>query len=316
MSVMYLDESVHGSKDGDFLAVGGFYCSDGDLGRIESTWAEMKGDLGLDPSDPLKWSPQRSAQDRLKTMSGVDNARRKAANLIAGLPIEIVAIVLQERRGTYVVLGTEADDTIEDSFVDWKNLFPQHEGVRHFYLRGVEFAVQRLADHVQGVPTSEREPSRLVLENLEWASNPGKMTKKLKRKLDKIPETDSWVIRDWMERGARAVREAYARWYRSGFAEPYKRFGSLEALGFESTFHECHDEWSDAMQIADFVVGCTGAFLRDVASGKQGVARECVRAIRPRLRANGSIGCGMWGNGFVLWPPNRDLWNTAKGALT
>jgi len=309
MPVMYLDES----EQGDFLAVGGFYCRLADVRAVEAAWAKAKGGLDLGPGEPLKWSPQGTVQERLKGTLGVDEARRRAAAAIADFPIEIVAVVLQERRGSYYLLGQGSDDTIE--VAEWKDVHPQGGGVRHFYLRGVEFALQRFADHLQVVAPVDREPCHVVLENLEWASNPGKMTKKLTAQLDKMPATDSWVIRDWIEKGAQALCEAYARWHRTGFTKPYERLGNLEALGFESTFHECHDEWSDAMQVADFIAGCFGAFVSDLSPGKQGVARDCARTLRPRIRASGSIGCGMWGNGFVLWPPNPQIWKKAKGAL-
>jgi hypothetical protein len=309
MPVMYLDESDHG----EFLSVGGYYCWSRDVPRVELAWQQVKQRLNLDPAWPLKWSPQGTVQQLLKEKTGVDEARRRAAAAIAGLPIEVVAVVLQERRGTYLVLGPGVD--ADPEVVAWKNVHPQGGGVRHFYLRGVEFALQRFAHYAKELPLENREPCHLVLENLGWASNPGKMTKRLTAQLEKMPETDSWVIRAWIEKGAQALCEAYARWCRNGLAKPYDSLGDLQALGFESTFHECHDEWSDAMQIADFVAGCFGAFVSDLSRGKQGVAQDCARALQPRIRATGSIGFGIWGNGFVLWPPNQEIWAKAKGAL-
>jgi hypothetical protein len=76
-----------------------------------------------------------------------------------------------------------------------------------------------------------------------------------------------------VEKGARALYQAYARWHRTGFAKPLSR-------------------------------------------GKRGIAEECARALRPRIRATGSIGFGIWDNGFALWPPNEQLWAEAKGALS
>ena len=311
MPVMYLDES----EQGDFLAVGGFYCRVGEVREVESAWAQAKADMGLEPTQAMKWSPRGVEQERLKATIGVDEARRCVASVIAGLPLEIVGIVLQERRGSYAVLGRCSRGVIEVDIAEWKDIYPRGGGARHFYPRGVEFALQRFADHLRLLAPENREHSHLVLDDLQWASNPGRMTKKLTAQLEKMPETDSWVIRDWIEKGAQALREAYARWYRTGFAKPYERLGNLEALGLESTFHECHDRWSDAMQVADFIAGCFGAFVSDLARGEQGVARDCVRALRPRIRATGSIGSGLWGNGFVLWPPNPEIWAKAKGAL-
>lgn len=311
MAVMYLDES----EQGDFLAVGGFYCHDRDVPPVESAWADMKVGMGLDPAQPMKWSPQGIPQQQLKGTIGIDEARRRAASVITGLPLEIVVVVLQERRGSYVVLGPSSTGVVEADIAEWKEIYPQGGGVRHFYLRGVEFTLQRFADHLGLLAPESRGPSHLVLDDLQWASSPGKMTKKLKAQLDSMPGTDSWVIRDWIETGLQALCAAYARWHRTGFAQPYARLGSLGALGCESSFHECHGDWSDAMQIADFVAGTTGAFVSEVARGKLGIARDCVRALRSRFRATGTIGYGMWGNGFVLWPPNADLWNKAKGAL-
>jgi hypothetical protein len=155
----------------------------------------------------------------------------------------------------------------------------------------------------------------LVLDDLGWATDPGRMTRRLRAELKRLPETDAWVIRDWMERGIEAAHDAYARWYRGGFSEPYDRLGCLAELGFESSFYQCHDTRSDAMQVADFVAGCFGAFVSDLSRGKRGVAQDCARVLRPRIRATGSIGFGMWGNGFVLWPPNQGIWAQAKKAL-
>ncbi len=154
----------------------------------------------------------------------------------------------------------------------------------------------------------------MVLDDLNWA-NPGKKTERLKAKLAQLPAADEWVIRDWMERGLDAAYDAYARWHLSGFNRPYDRLGSLAVLGFESSFYQCHDVRSDAMQIADFAAGCAGAFVGELARRRPGIARDCLRIIARRFRASGTMGYGMWGDGFVLWPPNDDLWAAAKGAL-
>lgn len=312
MPVMYLDESEHG----DFLSVSGYYCSTGDVPRIEASWRRLKQELGLEPTTPLKWSPQGAVHDALAAGIGVDGARRRAADVIRELPIEIVAIVLQERRGTYLVLGMEQggnEVTVDEA--TWREIHPEGGSVRHFYLRGVEFALQRFADHVGRIPSDSAEPSRLVLDDLDWARNRGKKTEKLRAKLAQLPAADAWVIRDWIERGLDAAHDAYARWYVSGFGNPYERLGRLGELGFESSFYQCHDARSDAMQVADFAAGCAGAFMSELSRGRVGTARDCLCAIKPRIRATGSIGWEMWGNGFVLWPRNPGLWNKAKGAL-
>lgn len=315
MPVMYLDESEHG----DFLSVGGYYCWTRDVPRIESAWRGAKQRLGLDPDSPLTWSPQDQVQQALNPAGGVEAARRVAAVVIGDLPLEVVAIILQERRGEYYVVGTGPSGAVGVDVATWKEIYPKGGGVRHFYLRGVEFATQRFADHVGAISREQAEPSRLVLDDLGWARNPGKMIRRLRAELVRLPETEAWVIRDWMERGVEAAHDAYARWYRTGFTKPYKHLGSLAALGFESSFYQCHDMRSDAMQVADFVAGCLGAFVSDLSRGKSGVAQNCVRALRNRIRAGGSISFrrwGMWGNGFVLWPRNQQLWNKAKVALT
>lgn len=243
----------------------------------------------------------------------MDQARRRAADKLGKLPIEIVSIVLQERRTAYATRGSLSGGMIRQVVELWKRIHPHGGGVRHFYLRGVEFALQRFVDHVAGIRCELAEPSRLVLDDLNWARNQGRKTKQLMGKLAELPEADTWVIRNWMERGLNAAYDAYARWYASGFSPPYDGLGALGGLGFESSFYQCTDERSDAMQVADFVAGATGAFVTEVARRKPGVARECVRAFRRCFRASGTrFGGGMWGNGFVLWPPKSNLWKHVK----
>jgi hypothetical protein len=155
MPVMYLDESEHG----EFLSVGGYYCLSCDVPKIELAWQQAKQRLELDPASPLKWSPQGEVQRILARGVGVEEARREAAVVIRELPIEVVTIVLQERRGRYLVIGTGPGGAVEIDLTTWAEIHPRGGGVRHFYLRGVEFAVQRLADRVGMAPSEREEPS-------------------------------------------------------------------------------------------------------------------------------------------------------------
>ncbi|SRR5579875_148426 len=303
MPVMFLDES----EQGQFLCVGGVYAAVSAVGRVEARWRDLKQRLGLGPGDCFKWSPEERVTKKLKSLA---EARLAAAELVASLEeMTAVSVVLQERRGNYVV----SEPGRKREILSWDQLSGnQRGGVRHFYLRGLEFAVQRFARDCD----PPEEHAAIVVDNLDWTRNP-KNRKTLVRMLKRLPQADKWAIKDWIKKGTEAAREAYARWLHEGLDSPGYQTRPLKDLLFESTFHEAAGRWSDALQIADFIAGCSAAFFADLDKDKVGGASErYLRLLLPRLRNRPGVGCGVWGNGLVLWPPNHTLWEVAKKRLS
>lgn len=310
MPIMYLDES----EQGQFLSVGGFFIATSKLPDVESQWVAFKQGLGLRASDVFKWRVDQDVRSRIEQKGySIDEARIQAAELVAALDhVVALAIVLQERRGRYVVLGEGKNAEVE--LRSWHEVYGKGGAVRHFYARGVEFALQRFAIHSSKAGT-QGEPCQVVLDDLGW-SQTGKMTRDLSRKLDQLPDADHWVIRGWMEKGPEALRQAYSDWYEKGFQSAPYQCSPLRSLRFEATFHESHATWSPALQIADFIAGCAAAVFSQLSYNRSpGAASECLRTMLKRFMHDNSFGFRVWGDGIVLYPPNRDLWNLVKNSL-
>src|SRR4051812_18324137 len=97
--LMHLDESLRGH----LLSVGGFICEYGDVAAIESAWMEMRREMGLDDTEPLKWNYGSTSTVRRRIEgAGWTNIERRGAmiDVIRDVPVTLMADVLYDDRGS------------------------------------------------------------------------------------------------------------------------------------------------------------------------------------------------------------------------
>lgn len=274
----YLDES----EQAPFLGIGGFYASTQHLPQIETAWRKMKvDDLGLDPDDELKWNLPETHSTRKKLDAAGKGGRLRNEVMIdtlTTLPLTLVCVVMRDNRG----LG-------------WKQIIGQRS-VRDFYCEGLKYALQRFGNQAQ--QGGDAEQWMCVVDRPEG--------------LTKLPIP--WASTQWLDHGLKAAhvlyREALAN---SPGRGPQGVVPPLRQLGFGSGLLVGHASHDDLLQIADCIAGAVTSLVKDTADGKATKwLVDLVRALVPSFRGSRA---GMFGDGFVLWPTDRNLWNALMASL-
>lgn len=87
----------------------------------------------------------------------------------------------------------------------------------------------------------------------------------------------------------------------------------MEGLGFHSALLLSAGSHNDALQMADVIVGCVTSWVKDTdAQQASQWLIDRVRQLRPLFR--GGVG-GMFGDGFVIWPYQNQLWQTLQASI-
>jgi hypothetical protein len=278
MPSLYADEC----QQGVFLGIGGFYAGIADLPRIEAAWRDMKVRvLGLDPDDELKWNlPEDHPTRRKLNGSGRGGPIRNEAMVavVAAQPVTLVCAVMSDVRSP------------------WWRQFTGQRSVRDFYCEGLKYVLQRLGDEAYARPTGE--PSLCVVDR------PAGLTKL---------ET-YWRSTRWLEHGLKAAHQLYRRVMTDGPGRgPRGQVASLRQAGFASGLLVGYASHDDLLQVADCVIGAVTSLVRDTSDGRASDwLVGLVRSLVPKFRG---AGAEMFGNGFVLWPPQIPLWNSLQARL-
>ncbi|PMP94109.1 MAG: hypothetical protein C0168_10040 [Candidatus Aminicenantes bacterium] len=167
----------------------------------------------------------------------------------------------------------------------WKSVWPK-ASVRDFYCEGLKYVVQRAAEEVAET------------------------------------RTDGCVVvcdtPDKIRRGHRAVHEAFAEWYEQGVGVgPGKQQYSspLKDIGFHPTILLGDASFHDMLQMADVVVGLTGDWVASIKDGKSNPwVTQQFKALSSTFRSKYGQP-SFWGDGLVLWPWQKDLWESLKADL-
>jgi len=276
---VWIDES----EKGDILVVSGVLCNWAAVLRIVNDWRKLKTALGLPPEAEIKWNltsghPTRKALEKLgKTTKELCE---HAVDFIAKRDdLTCVAACMLEQRNLSL----------------WKKLWDK-ASVRDFYCEGLKYLIQRAAEEVV---EAKLQGCVIICDTPEL----GKKT------------FASGAIR----RGRKAVEEAYQDWYRSGVGlgpggQHYE--GSLGDIGFHPSVFIGDATYHDMLQIADVVAGVTREWVSAVQNNpgiNPGTSWEtvCFKAVSGRFRSRHGKP-GFFGDGFVLWPWQNELWERLK----
>jgi len=280
MLAILVDESVQGQ----FLGIGGYIAELVKLSYIEQSWRRMKRNIGLDPDDEVKWNlPQNHpTRRRLEAMEKkTKQLNEMMIECIAQLDISICVVIMTEgRRSILQLLGKRS--------------------VRDFYCEGLRYLLQRFAE---ALTESLPEGMPPILPSFCIVDQPAGV------KAIREPYLLNWApsLR-WLKKGQKAPFELYRKAMREGPGEGPKRQGNhpLRDLGCHSGLLVSYASHNDLLQIADCIVGCVTSWVHDTDKNKiKPWLVEQVRKVVPKFRGGPK---GMFGDGFILWPMQQELW--------
>ncbi len=278
---LWIDES---EKD-TFLAVGGVLLEWDAVAAVVSRWRDMKAGFGLEPNAEVKWNlpskhPTRDILKRSKLSTR--DLSTEAVRLLASPELEvtfIVAVMFENRRIDY-----------------WRSFKWSKASVRDFYSEGLRYVLQRAAEEV--VETEAR--GCVVICDTPELGN---------KKYEKSS----------IRRGPRVVEKTYAGWYaQEGVGVgpgKQKHDGPLKEARFHPSVLIADATYHDMLQIADTVVGVTRDWISGIRRKRPDEwVNQQMRALSSKFRARYGQP-SFWGDGLVLWPWQKDLWQALKESM-
>lgn len=94
---LHLDESIRGK----LIVVGGFICAADELRAVTDAWIAMRGEMGLEEDEPLKWNYSQNSAVRKRLEDGGWDRRERGrvmVETIRALPVTLVADVIYDDR--------------------------------------------------------------------------------------------------------------------------------------------------------------------------------------------------------------------------
>jgi hypothetical protein len=274
---------VDESEKGDMLVVAGVLVNFEVVPCIIRDWRQMKSGLGLLGDAEVKWNlpskhPTRQAleQQGKRTKDLCD----EAANFVARRDdLTCAAVVMLEQRRDLRF---------------WKKIWPK-ASVRDFYCEGLKYLIQRAAEEVV---EAKLQGCVVICDTPELGKKP----------------FDRGTIR----RGPGAVEQTYRDWYYSGVGVgPGKRDheGPLAKIGFHPSVLTGDATYHDMLQIADVIAGLTREWV-DAVRAKRPSSWEVdlfkVVSVHFRSRHGNPR---FFGDGFVLWPRQNELWASLQQSV-
>jgi hypothetical protein len=274
---------VDESEKGNMLVVAGVMADWAVVPNIVDSWRGVKAKLGLPRDAEIKWNlpsehPTRQVlvQKRRKTKE----LCMKAIDFIADRDdLSCIAIVMLEQRRNLLF---------------WRKLWSK-ASVRDFYCEGMKYLIQRAAEEVVEAK---------LLSCVVVCDTPQLGAKTF----------TSGAIR----RGRQAIEDAYKDWYLRGVdVGPGREHhgGSLEDIGFHPSVLIGNATYHDMLQIADVVAGVTREWV-DAVRANRSSSWEVNRfkAVSARFRRRHGDP-DFFGDGFVLWPRQNELWASLQRSV-
>jgi hypothetical protein len=278
---LWVDESVKGG----FLVVGGVMAKWDLVPSIVTGWREVKASFGLPPEAEIKWTLGEKHPTRKALGSRINDLRKKVTDFVAGRnELSCIAAVMVERRKTPRENGRSQED---------------NERVRDFYCEGLKYLIQRAAEEVV-----EKEKQKEKRDCVVVCDRPG-LGKK-------------WFRDKTLRRGQGAVEKTYEEWYRNGVSPgPGEQYydGPLADIGFHPSVLIGDATYHDMLQIADVVAGVTREWVDAVRNNLTRSRKvDYFKAVSVRFRKRHGHAT-FFGGGFVLHPPDDNLWTSLKQSL-
>lgn len=284
---LFADES----EQGKFLGVGGFYLPLARLLDLERLWRQLKVGFGLDAQDEIKWTLPAGHPTRENLAANQHTTRQlqeAAINLIAQTELIVVVAVMVEIRK-----------------LSWRDrLRRKRLSPRDFYCEGLRYVLQRFNEQafLQRQAHQPRLPLLCVVDRPGTAKSPSR-------------SVQARIAGTTIRLGEGAALDQYKDGFALGPGEGPAHLGNqpMRNLDFHSALLVSAAAYSDALQVADVMVGCVTSWVADIhASAANPWLCARVRLLKPRFR--GGL-AGMFGDGFVLWPWQNTLWVALQNSI-
>lgn len=274
---VWIDES----EKGRCLAVGGILVDWDAVPVLVKGWRSMKTNLGLPEDTEIKWNLPSNHPTRVKLERlghSTRTASEKAVQFLADSRVSLIVVVMFDERQEW-----------------WRHFFRSKASVRDFYCEGLKYVLQRHAEEAAEIGAS----NGVVICD--------------------TPELGNKTFQHGsIRRGRKAVEETYAEWYVRGVGVgPGKKQHSdpLKDAGFHPSILLADATHHDMLQMADIAVGATRAWVTGVADGRPDAwVTQQMKTLIPAFRAKHGKPA-FWGDGLVLWPWQKQLWDTLKESL-
>ncbi len=280
----WLSVWVDESEKGDMLIIAGLLAHWAVVPDIVNDWRRVKTALGLPPDAEVKWNLPSGHPTRRALEQGGKTTKdlcAKAADFVAGCgDLTCAAVAMLEQRR---------------NLQSWKKWIWPKASVRDFYCEGLKYIIQRAAEEVV---ETRLQGCVVVCDTPELGK--------------------THFARGAIRRGREAVKQAYQDWYRNGVGiGPGRQYhnGPLESIRFHPSLLIGDATYHDMLQIADVVAGVTREWV-DAVRAQRLTSWEVDRfkavSVRFRRRHGNQ---SFFGDGFVLWPWQKELWTSLQQSV-
>jgi hypothetical protein len=268
---------VDESEKGNILVVAGVLAAwDAVLSIVKDWRSKVKAALGLPPEAEIKWTPHKTLKRALEQGGKTTkDLHEKAIDFVASRDDLTCVAVVMVERR--------------------KKSSQQKANVRDFYCEGLKYLIQRAAEEV----VEAKLRSCVVVR-------------------DRPELGKKYLEQGTIRRGSGAVEKAYRGWYLDGVGVgPGKKYhrGPLADIGFHPSVLIGDATYHDMLQIADVVAGVTRGWVDAVRANRASPWEvKCFKDVSVRFRRRHGAP-DFFGDGFVLWPWENELWTSLQRSV-
>jgi hypothetical protein len=268
---------VDESEKGDILVVTGVLADWAAVPGLVKGWRRVKAELGLRPEAEIKWN----LPPRHPTRQGLERGGRKTADLC--------------KKATEFIAGRDDLTCAAVVMLEQRKSRSEKASVRDFYCEGLKYLIQRAAEEVAEAG---------LTDCVVVCDTPGLGTKPF--------------ASGAMRRGRGAVEKTYRDWYHRGVGVgPGKKDhrGPLADIRFHPSVLIGDATYHDMLQIADVVAGVTREWVDAVRTNHSSSWElDRFKAVSVRFRRRHG-NPDFFGDGFILWPWQNQLWASLKRSV-
>lgn len=262
----FIDESF----DENIFVLGGIFIEEQNLSEILLSWQEFKQSIGLEKTDPIKWSlgdrgDEKSIKSKIKTALSSEkdwltSFRMCTLAKIASLDIKLVASLHQDVRWYKKISSNSHISTVE------------------FYLWGFNFLLQRIW----------------------WQVKDKKNVQNVFIILDKPPESKKF-------KGSETrICKSYQDACENGFHFDDSSISPLREYCFFESIFFAKSDFHSFIQIADFCIGAIRTRAKDLMEGKSDtLSKEFLKKLINLFYKTEER--DIVGKGLVVFPKDQEL---------
>lgn len=279
---LWLDESE--SEKARCFVLGGVLVEENVVPELVNKWRRLKSDLSLKEDAEIKWNLKQNHPTRKALEKSGYSTRDLCEQAVECLATNdqlslIIAVMFDERQRGW-----------------WDSILGKKPAVRDFYCEGLKYILQRTAEEVV---ESNASSCLVVCDTPELGKQ-------------------EFQYGSSIRVGPKAAQQAYAEWYSDGVGVGPGRKqceGSLRDARFHPSILLADATFHDVLQMADITVGATREWVVSVLNKtRDSWITQQMQKLAQRLR-NKHGQPSFWGDGLVLWPYQKELWEALKWSI-